>query len=173
VPQTQQTPFIPWTPFTVTGTGYFISTFFLHFIQQAVAIVFLLETHWLGTNSKALVQVFPTFRAFLSLFFLARIRAFTSPEPLLSTGIIVSIPPCELVACPLQIRWLDLLLFAFRLSKPHPDCVGATVGVASNLKFHFLPFSKGTIVHPLKLVAAKEELFFPLCLDEPKTTVCN
>jgi len=25
----------------------------------------------------------------------------------------------------------------------------------------------------LKLVAAKEELFFPLCLDEPKTTVCN
>jgi hypothetical protein len=73
----------------------------------------------------------------------------------------------------LQIRWLGLLLFAFRLSKPHPDCVEATVGVACNLKFHFLPFSKGTIVHPLKLVAAKEELFFPFCLDEPKTTVCN
>jgi hypothetical protein len=73
----------------------------------------------------------------------------------------------------LQIRWLDLLLFAFRLSKPHPDCVGATIGVPCNLKFHFLPFSKGTIVHPLKLVAAKEEVFFPLCLDEPKTTVCN
>jgi len=73
----------------------------------------------------------------------------------------------------LQIRWLGLLLFAFRLSKPHPDCVEATVGVACNLKFHFLSFSKGPIVHPLKLVAAKEELFFPLCLDEPKTTVCN
>jgi hypothetical protein len=51
--------------------------------------------------------------------------------------------------------------------------VEATVGVACNLKFYFLPFSKGTIVHPLKLVAAKEELFFPLCLDEPKTTVYN
>jgi hypothetical protein len=73
----------------------------------------------------------------------------------------------------LQIRWLDLLLFAFRLSEPHPDCVEMPGGVPSNLKFHFLPFSKGTIVHPLKLAAAKEEVFFPLCLDEPTTTVCN
>jgi hypothetical protein len=51
--------------------------------------------------------------------------------------------------------------------------VEATAGVACNLEFHFLPFSKGTIVHPSKLVAAKEEVFFLLCLDEPKTTVCN
>jgi len=48
-----------------------------------------------------------------------------------------------------------------------------TVGVPRNLEFHFLPFSKGTIVHALKLVATKEEVFFPLCLDEPETTVCN
>jgi hypothetical protein len=48
-----------------------------------------------------------------------------------------------------------------------------TVGVPRNLKLHFLPFSKGTVVHPLKLVAAKEEAFFPRSLDEPKTTVCD
>jgi hypothetical protein len=73
----------------------------------------------------------------------------------------------------LQIRWLDLLLFAFRLSEPHPNCVEMPGGVPSNLKFHFLSFSKGTIVHPLKLAAAKEKVFFPLCLDEPTTTVRN
>ena len=72
------------------------------------------------------------------------------------------------------MRYLvDLLLFAFRRSKPYPDCVEVPVGVPCNLKFHTLPFSKGTIFHPLKLAAAKKELFFPLCLDEPKTTVRN
>jgi hypothetical protein len=48
-----------------------------------------------------------------------------------------------------------------------------TVRIPCNPKFHFLPLPKGAIVHPLKLVAAKEKVFFPLCLDEPKTTVCN
>jgi hypothetical protein len=51
--------------------------------------------------------------------------------------------------------------------------VEVTVGVPCDLEFHFLPLSKGTIVHPLKLVTAKEEGVFPLCFDEPKTTVCN
>jgi hypothetical protein len=56
----------------------------------------------------------------------------------------------------LQIRLLDLMLFAFRLSKPHADCLRTTIAVLSNLKFYLLPFSKGTIVHPLKLVAVEE-----------------
>jgi hypothetical protein len=48
------------------------------------------------------------------------------------------------------------MLFAFRLSKPHADCLRTTIAVLSNLKFYLLPFSKGTIVHPLKLVAVEE-----------------
>ena len=41
--------------------------------------------------------------------------------------------------CPLsirlQIRWLDLMLFAFRLNKPHPDRLGTTIALLSEGRF--------------------------------------
>jgi hypothetical protein len=70
------------------------------------------------------------------------------------------------------MRWLGLLLFAFRLSKTHLDCTG-TVRSPCNLKFYFLTFSKGIIVYPLKLAAGEEEVFSLLCPYKPETTVCD
>jgi len=81
-------------------------------------------------------------------------------------------------AMPLsKSAWLGLLcsltLAILGCSKPHPDRLGTTIAALSNLKFYLLPFSKGIIVHPLKLVAVKEKVFSPLCLDKAKATVCN
>jgi len=36
-----------------------------------------------------------------------------------------------------------------------------------------LPFSKGTVFHPFKIAAMKEEVLFILCFDEAKSPVCN
>jgi hypothetical protein len=47
------------------------------------------------------------------------------------------------------------------------------IAPVSNLKFYLLPFSKGTIFHPLKRAAVEEEVFSPLCSDKPETTVCD
>jgi len=64
------------------------------------------------------------------------------------------------------------MLFASRLSKPHLVCTG-TIRSLCNLKFYLLPFSKGVIVHPLKLVAVEEEVFSLLCLDKPKAPISD
>jgi len=53
-----------------------------------------------------------------------------------------------------------------RSGKPHPYRLGTTLPSLSHLKFYLLPFSKGIIVHPLKLVAVKEKVLFLVCLDE-------
>ena len=71
------------------------------------------------------------------------------------------------------MRWLGLVLFASRLSKPYPDCLGTTIAPFSNLKFYSLSFPKGIIVYPLNLAAVEEELFSPLRLNKPKATVCK
>jgi len=65
------------------------------------------------------------------------------------------------------------MLFGFRLSKPHPDCLGTTTAPLSNLELYFLPFSKGTIVHPFKLAAVEEQVFALRRSDEAKSSVCN
>jgi hypothetical protein len=64
-----------------------------------------------------------------------------------------------------------LMLFGFRLSKPHPDCLGTTNAVSPNFKFYFLSFSKGIIVHPFKLLAVEEEVFAFRRSDEAKSSV--
>lgn len=69
--------------------------------------------------------------------------------------------------------WLGSVLFASRLSKPYPDCLGTAVAPFSNLKFYLLPFPKGIVVYPLKLAAVEEEVFSPLCLNKPKAAACN
>ena len=73
----------------------------------------------------------------------------------------------------LQIGWPGLMLFAFRLSKPYPDCLETAIASLSNLKFYLLAFPKGIVFHSLKLVAVKEEVFPPLCSDKPKATARN
>ncbi len=65
------------------------------------------------------------------------------------------------------------MLFAFRLSKLHLDCLWTVIAPLPNLKFHFLPFCKGLKVHLLKLVAMEEEVCVLLCLDKSKPPVCD
>jgi hypothetical protein len=79
--------------------------------------------------------------------------------------------PTLLTHCPLQIRWLGLMLFAFRLYKPHPDCLGTTNAVSPNFKFYFFSFSKRIIVHSFKLLAVEEEVFAFRRSDEAKSSV--
>jgi hypothetical protein len=63
------------------------------------------------------------------------------------------------------------MLFPLELGKPDPDRLGTTIASRFNLKFHFLPFSKGIIVHPFKLLAVEEEVFPLLSLDKPEATI--
>jgi len=68
---------------------------------------------------------------------------------------------------------LDLMLFAFRPSNLHLDCLWTTITPLSNLKFYLLSFCKRIIVHPFKLVAMEEEFCAIRCLNEAKPSVCN
>ena len=66
-----------------------------------------------------------------------------------------------------------MMLFSFRLCKPHLDCLGMTTEPLFNLKFNFLPFSKATKVHPLKFAVMEEKVFTLRSLDEAKSPVCD
>ena len=72
-----------------------------------------------------------------------------------------------------QSSWLGVMLLSFSLCKPNLYCLGTTTGPFLNLKLYLLPFSEGTIGHPLKLVPVEEEVFTPFCSDEPKAMVSN
>ena len=61
-----------------------------------------------------------------------------------------------LTLCPLQIRSPAPALFALRPNDPYLDRLGTTNAVSPNFKFYFFSFSKGTIVHPFKLLAVEE-----------------
>ena len=60
----------------------------------------------------------------------------------------------------------SLILATLGCSEPHPNRIGTTTTVLSKLKFYSLPLAKGIKVHPLKVVAVKEYVFFLLCLDK-------
>jgi len=65
------------------------------------------------------------------------------------------------------------MLLVLGLSNRHLDCLGTTITSLAKLKFHFLPFSKGSIVHPLKLAAVEEEVCTLRRSDEAKPSVRN
>jgi len=66
-----------------------------------------------------------------------------------------------------------MMLFNFRLCKPHLDCLGTTAAPLSNLKLHLLSFSNGIIFYALKLAAMEEKVFTLRSLDEAKSSVCD
>ncbi len=68
---------------------------------------------------------------------------------------------------------VDLMLFAFRFSKLHLDCLWTTIAPLSYLEFYLLSFCKRIIVHLFKVVTMEEEVFLTLSFDEAKPSVCN